>query len=269
MGLVQLTSGKNFKTFMARLYGWGASIVILGALFKIQHYPGAGLMLVIGLGTEAIIFFFSGFEPPHEEIDWSLVYPELSGMNEPGYERGKKKKPDPVAQALDKMLADAKLGPDLIMSLGKGMTRLSENTAKLADLSDASAATNEYTQSAKGAAKSLTTLAQSYERAAQVMTDATASTEDVRVYNDQLKSAGRNLAALNANYELQLQDSASHMKQTSKFYEGINQLMDNLNSSLDDTKKYKDEVAKLAKNLSSLNIVYGNMLSAMNINPNR
>ena len=80
MGLTEITQGKRFKLFMTRLYGWGASVVILGALFKIQHYEGAGLMLIIGLSTEAIIFFFSGFEPPHEEVDWSLVYPELAGM---------------------------------------------------------------------------------------------------------------------------------------------------------------------------------------------
>ena len=84
-----------------------------------------------------------------------------------------------------------------------------------------------------------------------------------------MKHAGKNLAALNANYELQLQDSANHLKQTSRFYDGIHALMENLNSSMEDTKKYKDEVAKLARNLSSLNTVYGNMLSAMNMNPNK
>lgn len=269
MGLSQLTQGKKFKTFMARLYGWGASIVIVGALFKIQHWPLAGFFLVLGLGTEAIIFFFSAFEPPHEEVDWSLVYPELAGMHEPGFEKGKKKKADPVAQALDKMLADAKIGPDLIQSLGTGLNRLGDNTAKLADLSDASVATNEFSTNAKKAAGSLSNLTQSYEKAASVMNEINASSDDLKAYNEQVKNAGRNLAAINANYELQLQDSANHLKQTSKFYEGINQLMDNLNSSLDDTKRYKDEVSKLAKNLSSLNTVYGNMLSAMNINPNK
>ena len=82
MGLSDLTQGKKFKQFMARLYGWGASIVIIGALFKIQHWPVSGFFLVLGLGTEAVIFFFSAFEPPHEDVDWSLVYPELAGMNE-------------------------------------------------------------------------------------------------------------------------------------------------------------------------------------------
>ena len=87
----------------------------------------------------------------------------------------------------------------------------------------------------------------------------------MKVYKDQVVTAGKNLAALNAVYELQLQDSNEHLKQTSRFYEGINELMGNLNASLDDTRKYRDEVAHLAQNLSKLNTVYGNMLSAMTI----
>ena len=69
---------KGWKNLMAKMYGIGAAIVIIGAMFKINHYPGASEMLVVGLSTEAIIFFFSAFEPPHEDPDWSLVYPELA-----------------------------------------------------------------------------------------------------------------------------------------------------------------------------------------------
>src|SRR6187399_3625571 len=117
MGIAELTQGKKFKTFMARLYGWGASIVIVGALFKIQHWPFSGFFLVLGLGTEAVIFFFSAFEPPHEEVDWSLVYPELSGMHDEDNTKSRKKKIDPVSQRLDKLMSDANIGPDLIDSL--------------------------------------------------------------------------------------------------------------------------------------------------------
>lgn len=80
MGLNELVSSTGWKNFIAKLYGFGASIVIIGALFKIQHWPFAGVMLTVGLMTEAIIFFFSAFEPLHEEVDWSLVYPELAGL---------------------------------------------------------------------------------------------------------------------------------------------------------------------------------------------
>ena len=80
MSLISLTKTRFYRNFMAKVYGFGAAIVLIGALFKINHYPYADIMLIIGLGTEAIIFFLSAFEPPHVEPDWSLVYPELAGM---------------------------------------------------------------------------------------------------------------------------------------------------------------------------------------------
>lgn len=266
MGLSELTQGKKFKKFMARLYGWGASIVIIGALFKIQHWPFSGFFLVLGLGTEAVIFFFSAFEPPHEDVDWSLVYPELAGMDDDAHgKKEKKKKTDPIAQQLDKLMSDAKIGPDLIESLGTGLRSLSENTASMANLSSASVATDDYVKNVSKASQSVDQLNSSYTKAASAVEALSNSTEEVRVYKDQVVNAGKNLAALNAVYELQLQDSNEHLKQTSRFYDGINELMSNLNSSLDDTRKYREEVATLAKNLSQLNTVYGNMLSAMTI----
>jgi gliding motility-associated protein GldL len=267
MGITDLTQGKTFKRFMVRLYGWGASIVIIGALFKIQHWPFSGFFLVLGLGTEAVIFFFSAFEPPHEEVDWSLVYPELAGMEDEDShgKKSRKKNTDQVSQHLDRLMADAKIGPDLLESLGSGLRALGDSTSKLADLSNASVATDDYVQNVSKASHSVSEMSNSYTRAAQAVEQLSNSTEEVRVYKDQVINAGKNLAALNAVYELQLQDSNEHLKQTSKFYDGINELMSNLNSSLDDTKKYKDEVSALAKNLSQLNTVYGNMLSAMTI----
>jgi len=80
MSLAELVQSSGWKNFISKLYGLGASVVIVGALFKIQHWPLAGTMLTIGLLTEAVIFFFSAFEPLHEEVDWSLVYPELAGI---------------------------------------------------------------------------------------------------------------------------------------------------------------------------------------------
>jgi gliding motility-associated protein GldL len=221
MGLAQITQSKGFKSFMGKLYGLGAAVVILGALFKIQHWEGAGLMLTIGLLTEAVIFFFSAFEPPHEEVDWSLVYPELAGMHEPGADRHKKVKPasgDPVSQQLDKLLTDAKIGPELIESLGTGLRSLSENTSKMASVTNAAVATEEYAKNVANASKEVSALANSY------------------------KSASATLSSLSASNE---------------------ELLSNLNSTVEDTKKYKDEVGKLAKNLSSLNTIYGNMLTAM------
>lgn len=261
--MANFTHGKKWKKFMAKLYGWGAALVIVGALFKIQHYEGAGIMLVIGLSTEAIIFFFSAFEPLPHEYDWSLVYPEFAGMFD---EDGKDKKPkkiDPVAQELDKMLSEAKIGPELLQSLGAGLKNLGDNTSKLADLTDASLATNDYVKNVKNASKSVGDLNESYVKAANVMGELSSAGEDVKIYNSQMSNAAKNLGALNAIYEMQLQGSNEQLKATSKMYEGMNALMGNLNDSIADTKKYKDEISSLAKNLSALNNVYGNMLSAM------
>ena len=257
------TQGKTFKLFMSRLYGWGASIVLVGALFKIMHWKGAGLMLTVGLLTEAVIFFFSAFEPPHEEVDWSLVYPELAGMDEPGSSAGTSKK-DPIAQELDRMLGDAKIGPELIESLGSGLNKLGDNTSKLADITDATVATDEYVKNVQGANESVGKLTDSYSRAAAAMDNLSTSSEDVKQYSEQVHHAGKNLEALNAVYQMQLEESNKSIAQTSKLYEGINEVMSNLNATLDDTARYKDEIAKLSRNLNALNTVYGNMLSAMN-----
>ena len=111
MALIDV-DGKRFKNFMSKLYGWGAAVVIMGALFKIIHLPGADLMLIIGLTTEAVIFFISAFESPSKDYDWSLVYPELSTLDLAG-DKGRR---GTVTQELDKMMEEAKIGPELLTS---------------------------------------------------------------------------------------------------------------------------------------------------------
>ena len=135
---------KTGKNVMAKAYGIGAAVVILGALFKIQHYPGADIMLIVGMGVEAIIFFISAFEPIHEEWDWSLVYPELAGMEGEARPKNLGAGGDAVSQQLDKMLSEAKIGPDLIEGLGSGLKSLSTNVSSMADLSGATVGTKEY-----------------------------------------------------------------------------------------------------------------------------
>src|SRR5690606_30306650 len=147
---------KKFKKIIAYVYGWGAAIVIIGALFKIMHWPGANAMLIAGLGTEALIFFISVFEPIHAEYDWSLVYPELAGI-EPT-EKKSKTQQGSISQQLDKMLADAKVGPELIGSLGSGLKSLSDNVKDMSSLSNATLATNEYTTNISKASKAIETI---------------------------------------------------------------------------------------------------------------
>lgn len=270
MGFIQALQSKKGKKFMGYLYGWGAAIVIVGAMFKIQHWPGAGAMLVSGLTIEAIIFFFSAFEPIHEETDWSLVYPELRGMHDDehgdSHEVKKVHGKDPVAQELDKMLEEAKIGPELIESLGTGLRSLSEQAGKLTNITDASVATESFVQEVKGATKNMSDLSEGYMKATRSLSQIAESNVDGQAYGEQIQQVSKNLAALNAVYELQLQSSSDHLKATTKMFDGIEGMVKNLQDSIEDTSRYKDEIGRLASNLGALNTVYGNMLAAMNVN---
>lgn len=259
--------GKKWKSFMAKLYGFGAAIVIVGAMFKIQHWPGAGPMLVVGLSTEAIIFFFSAFEKPHEDPDWSLVYPELAGL--PG-EGGDGKKGHghganalSPTQELDNLLEEAKIGPELIESLGNNLRSLGENVAKMSDVTNASVATEEYVGNVKKAAETVGSLSEAYVKASSSLGAMVVDGEGVD-FGSEMKKMAENITQLNSQYALQLQGTKQFLESSDTLYSGMNELMGTLNESVSDARKYKDEVAQLAQNISALNTVYGNMLSAMN-----
>ncbi len=258
--------GKKWKSFMAKLYGFGAAIVIIGAMFKIQHWPGAGPMLVVGLSVEAIIFFFSAFEKPHEDPDWSLVYPELAGIpGEGGHggHGGNNQNSISPSQELDKLLEEAKIGPELIESLGNNLRSLGDNVAKMSDITDASVATEQYVGNVKKAAETVGGLSDAYMKASASLGAMVVDGEGVD-FGSEMKKMAENITQLNTQYEMQLQGTKQFLESSDTLYGGMNSLMSTLNESVDDAKKYKDEVAQLAQNISSLNTVYGNMLSAMN-----
>ena len=121
---------------MPKLYGWGAAVVILGALFKIEHLPGASYMLMAGLGMEAIIFSFSAFEKPYVEHDWSLVYPELAHMEDPSSKR--------PSQQLDEALEKAKIDNELVESLNEGLRSFGESAKQLNETVTAASGISEY-----------------------------------------------------------------------------------------------------------------------------
>lgn len=297
MNLTEIVQSSGWKNFMAKLYGLGASIVIIGALFKIMHWPFAGTLLSVGLITEACIFFFSAFEPLHEEIDWTLVYPELAGIgdeDEIEQYKGPTRGGSSALEKFDSLIESAEITPDLFRKLGQGLNNLSETTSKLSDISDASVATNEYVDNIRTAAstinehtetyvqssvdlkESVGKLSESYDKTAnlieesgrnyQQLSDSFSHIQDgSKSYSEQLETLNKNLSALNAVYELQLQGTNEHLKATEELYSGLDQMMEDLKSSAEDSKRYREEVAKLSDNLSALNTIYGNMLSAMNV----
>ena len=206
------------KKAMNFAYGMGAAVVIIGALFKITHlefgFITGNLMLTIGLVTEALIFGLSAFEPVDNELDWSLVYPELAG----GEAKAKKVKTEDatdaqglLSQKLDAMLKEAKVDAALMSSLGDSIKNF------------------------EGAAKAISPTV-----------DAVASTKK---YSEEMTKAAGQLETLNGLYQVQVQSAERNAKINDEVAEN------NL--------KLKDQMQSLTSNLSTLNNVYGGMLSAM------
>jgi gliding motility-associated protein GldL len=245
---------------MPKIYGFGAAIVIVGALFKIMHWPFAGPMLVVGLGTEALIFAFSAFLPVHKEADWSKVYPQLAddyyGEEEEASGTG-------VTKKLDEMLDESGISQDVLNRLGAGFNNLNQTVSSMSDLTNAAVASNEYAENVKVASKSILEMNKSYSKTVDAMSEMANASQDAREYHAQVQNITKNLGALNAVYEMELQDANNHLRAMNKFYGNLSSAMENMADASKDTQAFKDELAKLSKNLTSLNNVYGNMLAAM------
>ena len=201
------------KKTMNFAYGMGAAVVIIGALFKLMHWPGASAMLIIGLGTEALIFGLSAFDPVDTELDWALVYPELAG----GQAKLKDKKEDPkdaqglLSQKLDTMLKEAKIDGELMASLGNSI--------------------------------------KNFEGAAKAISPTVDSVASTKKYAEEMTKAAEQLQTLNGLYQVQVQSAERNAQ--------IN------NEVAENNLKLKDQMQSLTSNLSSLNNVYGGMLTAM------
>jgi len=249
---------KVFKVTMSRIYGWGAAVVILGAMFKILHLPGANLWIGIGLSTEAFIFFISAFEPVKEDVDWTLVYPELAGMD-PKKQQEKKS----MTKELDKMLEEARIEQNMINRLGDSLRGLTDNVTKMTNVSEAALATEEYATKVKSVGQSMDRINQSYVNAIDAIDKLGQTGEVSASYYQQVSAVTDKLSSLNSIYEQELAESNTHLKQLNTFYSTLSRAVENLADSEADTKQLRTEFTKLNSNLSTLNNIYGNMLSAM------
>jgi gliding motility-associated protein GldL len=206
------------KKAMNFAYGMGAAVVIIGALFKITHiefgFITGNLMLTIGLVTEALIFGLSAFEPVDDELDWTLVYPELAGgmaSNKSAKKEDTKEAQGLLSQKLDAMLKEAKIDGELMASLGNSI--------------------------------------KNFEAAAKTIAPSAESLASTKKYSEELTLAAAQMESINGLYKIQLETSAKNAQ--------INEEV------VENNIKLKDQMQSLTSNLSSLNNVYGGMLSAM------
>ena len=272
-----IVRSKTYKTFMGYLYGWGASVVIFGALFKIMHWPGANAMLIAGMSTETIIFFLSAFEPPHKEWDWSLVYPELAGMIEETPNLDENGNPielpvsqDPLSAKLDKMLEDANISPELIDRLGQGMQNLADSANSMNNMANVTAATDKFVSNLDGVAGQAGKLLESMQGAPEAISTLstiyreTAESLGGEVnYVEEMKKMSASLSSINAMYEMQINNASTQMNLNMEFEEKMSTMLANFTDSADGIMKYKEQVDALTRKVAELNNVYGNMLAAM------
>ena len=211
-----MAESKSSKKMFNMAYGLGASIVIIGALFKILHWEigplNGGILLAVGLITEALIFAFSAFEPVEDDLDWSLVYPELAGN------MGKNRKKDGAPNAegilskkLDEMLKGAHIDSKLMESLSESI--------------------------------------RSFEETAKHMVPTTNAIDSTKKYGEEMALAAAQMESLNSLYKVQVESSSRQVEMNDQVTENTEQL--------------KNQMENLTTNLSSLNGVYGGMLSAM------
>lgn len=253
-----------WKNLMHKVQSWGATVVLVGALFKITHWPGATIMLTVGLLTEAFIFFLAGVEAPHEEIDWTLVYPELKVSDDladeilsSGSSKGTKGAQVAVPAMdsfakFDEMLAKA--GDDgLFEKLNTGLNKLSDNVNSLNDITDAGVATTEFSDSVKKASNNVSQLSETYKKSADEFSNAS---QNITYSIDGLSDAfSKTQEAVNSN-----KDSLTNA------YQNLVSSMDlDFSSLAEGNSEYNEKISGLNKNLTAINAIFEMQLGEANL----
>lgn len=241
MNITEIVQTSGWKNFMAKLYGFGATVVIIGALFKINHWPGGTIVITTGLIVEAVIFFFSAFEPLHEELDWTLVYPELVGMSDPDeIENFKEQAAIGSERSIDRIedvLGGSGVDNEALSKLGQGFENLNRTANSLSDLSKATVATSEFVENMRNASSSISGIQETYSSTAETLkTSASSLTTAYSETAESIKSSGVEIA-----------DSYKEIAENIKTGQS---------SILQGNKEYEEQLSKLSTNLGSLNAVY-------------
>ena len=235
---------------------FGAALVIWGALRKITHAADAETWLWIGLTTEALIFALYGI--------LYLIFPAVKDNShreeaivEAATPQGK------VLNSMDKALMEADITPANLNRLGEGFKKLNTTISNMNDITDVVAATGDYTAKTREVTTALTQVKDAYVTAANSVGAFNAASDSARVFHDQIQVLTKNLSSLNTIYELELQESNNHLKALNGFYGKLAETSQVMVNSAEDAKKVQEQIGGLANNLTRLNGIYGNMLSAM------
>lgn len=239
----------SFKIGINNVVSWGAAVVIIGLMAKLMHWPWGDWMIIVGLGTEAFLFFLLGFqrEEPEPETSAQVVHSNAG-----------------ATVALDNMLAKGDVNPELIGRLGDGLKHFGDQVHAISNVSNVSIATNQFAETLKNATEGFHKMNASLEKVSADLSQMGSASTDTRSYQEQINKLAENLSRLNHMYEQELRQSDEKMRAITSHYENIAKTLQNFNDSTVETQQLKEQIQSLNKNLASLNTVYANMLSAMN-----
>lgn len=270
------------KRTVGAVYSIGAAVVIVGALFKLMHWPMAGVLLTIGMFTEAILFTIGVFEKPHKEYEWDRVF-SFDGEGQALAGAGSM----PVGKE-GTMTATGKLDEKDLASLSEGIKGLAETAKDLSSLSVAMGSAKKFTEHMETA----TEVAAKYAEVQQSLNNVTGNlltsyealngdmntvVDHTKQYADKVDGINKSLASLNAVYEIQLKNLQAQSEAIAAQAENARLLADSTNSVVaenkkvqqltveagEEVKKYKESAARLTAQVAELNKVYGNMLNAL------
>lgn len=257
MATSELTHSKKWKSFMNYAYSWGASVVLMGALFKLQHWPGGGTMLTVGMSTEVLIFFLSAFEPSVEIPDWKKVYPQLR-------ENFLDVDDDiitiaPKSTSFENILEKADIPSELLAKVKKGLQDLSNTASGIADISSATIATDEYVKNMSEASESLFSFKEANSRASHSIEKSTSDLvhsydQSSQILGNSSKVLAQTFTESSKRINDQLVTTSDKLSQSYKsFTESVSKDLNTLN---DQTKTYSTGLSHINTSLSALNSSY-------------
>lgn len=246
---------RTFLTLIDVLVSAGAAVIIFAAWAKITHQSYANTMLTIGMWTETAIFLVYAI------IEW--VKPKsheedvVAAVAAPAA--------NPALKSLDKMMQEADITPTNLKKLGEGFQKLGTTVTGLSDVGDVVKSTGDFNTKTKEASTALGTMTTAFNNSAATMSSFNNASESAKGFHEQVQVLTKNLGSLNTIYELELKESNNHLKALNGFYGKMAEASQAMMNSVDDANKAKEQIGALATNLTKLNSVYGNMLSAMQV----
>lgn len=241
---------KKIEKRVNTIVSLGAAVVIFGAWAKILHKSFADYMLTIGLLTEAAIFLLYAFIPPSNEMAEVAEVLKKNTDSTPSNDELKK-------------LIEKEINPDSLKKLNESFAKLNSTIQGIAAVGDMASASANFTNKTNEAASALSSLKDAYANTAQSLQQFNAAADSSKMFHEQMATLNKNLGALNKVYESELGDMTDHLKMMNTFYENLAKASQSMVDGVGDAKKTQEQISLLAKNLSSLNSIYGNMLTAM------